>query len=378
LYSMPLIEDRRCPTMGVDERWRCYYNPDEVDKWSLEEVCAVLLHELFHLMREHAARARSLNAEEPRWGYSADAEINDDIDEIAALGPTGSRVATPWARLPKDCIYPESFGLPRNLLAEVYYHKIKVIKIEIPLPSYGGSGSDGVKRLWELDAHDRKNPGLEDAERKLVIRDMAEKAVAAVAAGTAPGSMARWAQEILKPPKVDWRREVAAVVRGCISHVAGCWDYSYHRPSRRQGAYEPFVAPCMRRPVPEAACVVDDSGSISGEQLDFEVNEVAGILRQLGQPVTVLAVDSVVQSCKRAFGHVDHKLEGGGGTDMGEGIRVAMLQKPRPDIIVVLTDGFTPWPPTPPNAKVIVVICPHGADVGTVPPWAKTIKIEEF
>ena len=39
---------------------------------------------------------------------------------------------------------------------------------------------------------------------------------------------------------------------------------------------------------------------------------------------------------------------------MGKGIQAAMELKPTPDVVVVLTDGFTPWPDKPPKAKVIV------------------------
>ena len=42
------------------------------------------------------------------------------------------------------------------------------------------------------------------------------------------------------------------------------------------------------------------------------------------------------------------RLEGGGGTDMGAGLDAAAALRPRPDLIIVLTDGFTPWRPAPP------------------------------
>jgi hypothetical protein len=67
------------------------------------------------------------------------------------------------------------------------------------------------------------------------------------------------------------------------------------------------------------------------------------------------------------------QLLGGGGTDMGVGLAKATELRPRPDLIVVLTDGFTPWPnEAPKGIRVIVGLMDPS---GSVPPWAKAIPI---
>jgi predicted metal-dependent peptidase len=66
------------------------------------------------------------------------------------------------------------------------------------------------------------------------------------------------------------------------------------------------------------------------------------------------------------------KLLGGGGTDMGVGIAAALELKPKPDLVLVLTDGHTPWPKAP-RAKVIVGLLDP---LGRVPDWATTVLIE--
>ena len=40
---------------------------------------------------------------------------------------------------------------------------------------------------------------------------------------------------------------------------------------------------------------------------------------------------------------------------MAEGIAQAVGLRPRPSIVVVLTDGFTPWPDEPPRGIRVVV-----------------------
>jgi len=47
------------------------------------------------------------------------------------------------------------------------------------------------------------------------------------------------------------------------------------------------------------------------------------------------------------------KLPGGGGTNMIKGIEFAVKQKPIPDSILVLTDGYTPYPNEKYNIPVL-------------------------
>jgi hypothetical protein len=65
---------------------------------------------------------------------------------------------------------------------------------------------------------------------------------------------------------------------------------------------------------------------------------------------------------------------------MGSGIHGAAQLRPRPSVVIVLTDGFTPWPERPPaGIRVIVGLLTEGMrPPGWVPPeWARTVLIEE-
>ncbi|MEI8083520.1 MAG: VWA-like domain-containing protein, partial [Actinomycetes bacterium] len=66
---------------------------------------------------------------------------------------------------------------------------------------------------------------------------------------------------------------------------------------------------------------------------------------------------------------------GGGGTDMGAGLKRAADLAPSADVIVVLTDGETGWPDAPPQqnprATYIAVILRPSSD--EPPEWIRTI-----
>ncbi|GIF08556.1 hypothetical protein Asi03nite_60940 [Actinoplanes siamensis] len=70
------------------------------------------------------------------------------------------------------------------------------------------------------------------------------------------------------------------------------------------------------------------------------------------------------------------ELAGGGGTDMRVGIAHALSARPKPSIVVVLTDGYTPWPDAAPGS-VRVVAGLVGRRAPEPPPWIETIRIPE-
>ena len=111
--------------------------------------------------------------------------------------------------------------------------------------------------------------------------------------------------------------------------------------------------------------------------------EIESVLTRAGlrqRQVRVLAVDAAVQTVRRVSRAQQVDLAGGGGTDMGEGITAAAALRPRPTVVIVLTDGFTPWPDQPPpGIRVIVGLLTEAALAHTwaPPDWARTVIIDE-
>jgi hypothetical protein len=62
---------------------------------------------------------------------------------------------------------------------------------------------------------------------------------------------------------------------------------------------------------------------------------------------------------------------------MRQGFDAAAALRPRPDLIVVLTDGWTPWPERRPAGSTVIVglIGAEATETDAVPAWAQTIRI---
>ena len=104
--------------------------------------------------------------------------------------------------------------------------------------------------------------------------------------------------------------------------------------------------------------------------------EIDGILLANGkrEGVHVIACDAKVHWKGKVFKKAQVQALGGGGTDLRVGFDEALKLKPRPQAIIAITDGYTPWPKQAPRgAKTVVALLD---DNSSVPDWAKVVKIK--
>ena len=68
------------------------------------------------------------------------------------------------------------------------------------------------------------------------------------------------------------------------------------------------------------------------------------------------------------------ELNGGGGTDMAAMIVTVCDERPSPNAILVVTDGYTGWPPKPVGPRVVACLTqPRTAD--SVPKWIDSVVL---
>jgi hypothetical protein len=340
-------------TIAIDRSWQLHADPEVVEQLDVHGLGRLLVHLTAHLIRDHAGRAQDLGVAEDnaraRWNRCTDAEINDDLlaeDLVPKVAPD----------------LPPSLGCEPGRLAESYYQNAR----DGPRHWDCGSGVDGCDRPG--DGRGDIDPQQAELLRLGVAAEI--QRCHAREPGSIAGGWVRWAESVL-PSRVDWRRVLAAEVRSAVAAVAGKVDYSYRRPSRRAHLNRKIVLPTLRRPIPDVAIVCDTSGSMHERLLARALTEIEAVLTRAGlrhAQVRVLSRATQVE------------LAGGGGTDMGSGIESAAALRPSPSVVIVLTDGYTPWPDKPPpGIRVIVGLLTEGIrPPGWAPPeWARTIIIED-
>lgn len=361
LFSVRPLAAEGLATFAVDRHWRLYVDPATLTEFGPQTAGAVLVHEVCHLIRDHAGRTDALPGpvDHDRWNLATDAAINDDL--LAAGLP-----------LPEWVVTPASLGLDPQGIEEAYYAAIT------PQPPHSetgcGSGAGDPRQAWEPAADDPGMPGLDDGQVTITRRRVAHdvRDAQSTGRGTVPAGIARWARAELAAPAVPWRKVLAGMVRRASALTTGRLTYTYSRPGRRR--LPGIITPAMRAPRVTAAVVIDTSGSMTDADLDTALSEVGGVIKAVGGTVGVIACDAAADRAHNVRNARDVKLTGGGGTDMTVGIAAAETLSPAPDVIVVLTDGDTPWPTAPTRARLIAVLTrEHG--MSRLPSWARGIHV---
>jgi len=371
LFNLVPVETTLIASMAVDAYWRLYYNDGWLAAHTVEENATLLIHEVSHLLRDHEGRKTAAGIKDHRrWNTAGDCEINDDL-EAEGLP------------LPGDPSLPRTFGLDAGNSAETYYRQLP----DRP-PAHAqdcGSGAHGERRFWEQPADDGSDggvPGVDRLKAELVRRDVARR-IDEMSPYSTDVSTAwrRWARATLKP-RVDYMATIRHVVRKALrDSTLGRYDRTYRRPHRRQACYGDLIMPSFYQPRPRPAFLIDTSASMEDSQLSRAIAELGGLTRQLGYgaDVVVACCDAAVQSVRTVFSATQIELYGGGGTDLGAGLRSFIDGRIGAiDLLVIVSDCRSPWPGEAPPFPVITIRVGDGAP----PPWGnrganRVITIED-
>lgn len=369
LYPIPVPDDLKSEmtTLGVDKYWRLYINFDYFGSLNDNERTFVLQHEAWHVLFGHHSEDLTL-LNPMRVNVAGDLQINSMLGKY---------------HTPEGLMTPERFKLEDNQGFWYYFENLPTDKDKQPKQGDGDgeggeggqpgkgqpgtcSGGSGAGRAqgWE-EKLGAGAPKKEKHEQEQARREVAQRVRDAQDGGKMSGfgssELARWASEILAP-KVNWRSELNAVI-GLFARLKGHGPRAtFSRMNRRRGpgylgdkeiVGKRLVSPAMRRPQPTIAFALDTSGSMSENDLAAGVTELKSVIEHAGE-VTFFSVDAMITDTQKLRNISAANLTGGGGTDMGEAIR--WVNDNYHDILIIATDGYTPWEETPP-ANTLVIAC---------------------
>ncbi len=386
LSLRPIVTDE-LPTFAVDDHWRLYVNPDYALSMTDLEAGGVLMHEVNHLLRSHGPRRGSRHP--TGWNIAGDLEINDDL-------------AAEHVALPEGALQPNEHDLPIGETAETYFRELAERNNQQPQPQQGqgqqgqgqpqqgqgqgaksladaacagGSGATGLPATWE-EVREGEPEGADPIEAKRV-RQVTARAVESVAraAGKDPADWALREIAAGKAKRVNWD----ALRRSALGRALDAskkTDYTFARANRRSGSGITLPGHYGRLPVVKV--VLDDSGSMSERDLSTAFAAIKQMVKASGlreDQVEIITCDVEASKVKDHVGRATLRIAGGGGTDMRVGIKFALEERPKPSAVVVLTDGYTPWPDhAPRRTPFIVGLVGRG---GSHPSWAKAVPLDD-
>lgn len=386
IYSI----DEGAPTAYTDGE-RIAFGPKFLDELSDSELDFVMMHEILHVVLQHCFRG--VNTDSERYNIAADIVVNSNI----MLENGGNLRSISVAKYGGAFMHLTPNGQEGHFYtAEEVYEMLPPLKQKgkgVPL-SGSVSGRARKKQAKPQSRHHASGSWDDHShwgkfEEDSVLRDVwvkrfadACEAITIRDPSNARGTLPMFAQRLLEKltkPQIDWRSILNAFVQEEIN------DYSFSPPDRRFQD-SPFFLPDFNEKgesdeVEDVLFMIDTSGSISDEMMTAAYSEIKGAIDQFGGKLRgwLGFFDAAIIEPKPFSSFEEFiliKPAGGGGTDFQiifEYVDQHMQENP-PASIIILTDGYAPFPKEELAKGVPVLWLINNDQVD--PPWGKVARIK--
>jgi predicted metal-dependent peptidase len=343
VMGLPMRENRAIPTACTDMK-TVEYNPDFVAALPVPQVETLIAHEGLHVVYKHGLRRGSRDPY--MWNVACDYAINLML------------VADGFAPIDNWLCDQKYSGMGAEQIYDAIMEKERDrMKSQRGRGEDPGKLGDGFPNPQDGDFKEPENMSPDEKaeiERK-VRQQIAQAAAMARMAGKMSAGMERLVKDILDPA-VPWQ----ALLRDYMTRIT----HDNESWSRRNRRFANIYLPARwNQRMGEVVIIGDTSGSISNDELKRVGSEAAAIADAV-QPerIRFIWADTEVagEQCFEAGEIITPEPKGGGGTDMR--VPLVHAEQYEPQVVVLVTDGHTPWPEVEPPYPLIVV-CTTNAPV---------------
>ncbi len=394
---MKAAKPDRCKSIGTDVR-ALYYNPEYIHSLTLEQTQFVLAHEALHCALSHFARRQ--HRVKSRWDIACDLAINPLLIKDGMKPPPGVLLESGYEDMTAEEIYPYiKDDLNQETHDDHFYDQEQQDRSRRTPPppdardhisgqdqpdqqsegaqpetdedQDGGAGAaPGFDEQGE-ESDDLPPAPLTETEREQLAvqwrQRLAGAAQQAQQAGKLSSTMARLVEHLLQP-QLPWRMLLARYMTASARD-----DYSYFRPSRREGE---AIFPTLRSSQVDVMVVVDTSGSVRDQEIQEFITEIDAIKGQMRARITLHACDAALSEQGpwiyepwEAF-TVPEGMQGSGGTRFTPVFEWIEQQGSYPDLLVYFTDAEGEFPKEVPNFPVLWLVKGRGKV-----PWGQRIQL---
>ena len=380
VYSIDEKLETAC-TDGI----RITFGTDFLDSITDGELDFVMMHEILHVVLQHCLRGEDRDNE--TFNIACDIVVNSNIllennmksssitiknhGESMHLAPDGKEGYEYTAEQVYDM-------LPKQKKKKSQSKSSGVAKGR----AIQQATNENHKPEWRWDDHSRWGMYEEDD----VLRDVwvkrfedAAQAIEIRDPSNSRGLLPRFAQRILgelRKPQTDWRTILNDFIQEEVA------DYSFSPPDRRFDDC-PFFLPDFNGKedmVKDILFMIDTSASMSDAMITAAYSEIKGAIDQFdGKLKGWLGFFDAAIIKPKPFSSEDEfriiRPAGGGGTDFQiifEYVHKHMQDK-LPASIIILTDGYAPFPQEKLSMNIPVLWLINNNEVD--PPWGKVARI---
>ena len=373
VLSTKCVEDEHIPTACTDMT-KISYNPTFIEGLGdVKQVMFVLAHEVMHIALKHGLRRGYRNP--VGWNIATDFAINLQLKKAGFSLIPDILVDDKYDGMSAEQIYDqlkqEAQGGSKSGHGGGQGQKGQGGGKGSQQPSQGrGGANDGFGEQEGSLAGDLIEPADMTAEEKAQIDQRISQQVAQAASmarmqGVMPADLARLVDGVLNPP-LPWEQVLAEFMFQACTPTDETWG---RRNRRFQDTYLPGR---YSETMGEIVIIGDTSGSIDNQIFAQTGVELDGMMHQVKpERVRVVWADDTDCSNEEIFEAGEPIVlnpKGGGGTDMRKPLKFVERYDPR--VVILITDGYTPWPDVEPDYPLIVLMSTKAAcPIGRVVRW---------
>lgn len=343
---------RECPEFptAYTDGWNVAYNMEWMATLTPEEQRGVIVHEEMHKALRHLTVWIRLFEEDAMTANMAcDFVVNAMIVEtMKSAAVNAVRVVLPGKAIDRTGkggnakgeghLYDSHFI---NWTAKQVY---EYLRQNPPTQQNKGGGGGQDTHDYKSAKQQNSDNAKEQAQARAIEQAVRQgKIIQDRKIGKERGNLPRGIEELLEPT-VNWRE----VLIDYVNSVRSGYDASTYRRLHRRSQMMGIPRPSTYSEQLEHVCVAPDtSGSISGKELSRGISETVNLLDTLRpELMDVMYWDTEVAGHERYISEVGSafavttKPKGGGGTDPGCIIQKLKAERIKPDVLVLITDGY--------------------------------------
>ena len=430
LEHLPFALDTSIDTASTDAK-KIYFSPDFIDKLSDGELDFVLMHEVLHVALKHCFRYTDDKYDQTVFNIACDTVVNSTIFKSMGIDPE-TAIIRPLGGVPYH-LAPDGKEGYEYTAEEIYHMLLSNAKKQkqgggkgngnedesdgsssssssssnssSSSKSKSGSSSSSSSKDGKSDKKGSDSKGgtydivpdgytafdehsewakIDKSELPAIWQGRVEDAVKSVSIDKCSkswGNCPAFAQRILldaKESQTNWREALCDFVQEEIC------DYSFSPPDRRFGETDFFMPDFNEKEesVKNLLFMIDTSGSMSDKLVSEAFDEVRGALAQFdGRLEGYLGFFDAVIVNPLPFSSIQEleiiRPKGGGGTNFDIIFKYATTKMDEPPYaIIVLTDGYAPFPNEKITEGIPVLWLINNNEV--TPPWGKVLRILSY
>lgn len=340
--SVTAVESPDIPaiTMTSSPSLRLLYNREWYEGLKEPHAVGAVIHELLHMMLLHPFRKG--NREHQLWVVACDMAVNEHIDPEMLL---------PDAVTVEKICRETKEKIPPLKSAEFYYDIISKGEDVVSFLEKDKEILVILRSGQQLKAYKSMEEESSEVNRNALKSMLSDLIYQARMEGEIPGSMGDFIDEIYKTSEVNWRNVLKRFLSGKGKMLT-------RKTCKRESKRFENMPGNKRTLGTKALLALDESGSISSEQISKFYNEMLSIKKITGTSISVTQFDTQCTEPVPIEKYTKEKKRiKNGGTDFRPVFKLA--DKMRMPLLIIFTDGDGTAPEHS-NQKVLWVLTKNG------------------